>query len=99
MQSGLISIGIFLVIQLVAAVWWASAMNTKMSFILKQTSNTQSMFDSHVAHDSATYSTKSEVAQAIASNEKDVSVALAYSSKEILAIWKQIDSLKAKIGI
>lgn len=34
MIQALISIGIFLILQLVGAVWWASSMNTKMMFMV-----------------------------------------------------------------
>lgn len=99
MINGLITIGLFLVVQLIAAIAWASAMNTKMSFMLE--------FAKEFVKAKDTYSTKAEVATALVVVEKntsmaltiaqkEVAIALAASEKELKAMWSRIDTLSNK---
>lgn len=97
MVNGLISIGIFLVIQLVAAVWWASSISTKMGFVLESIKSTKNMFDGHVINCLSTFSTKEEVHIALVSHEKEVASALSLANKELSAMWKQIDKMNGNI--
>lgn len=98
MLTGLISIGIFLAIQLVTTVWWASAINTKMDFVINSTAGLRKNLDEHVSHDLNTFSTKHEVSQALTAHEKEVAVALGFANKEVSAMWKRIDTLGLKQG-
>lgn len=83
--SALISIGVFLALQLIAAVWWAATINTKMDFMIV---SSKSLTDLEVKFGEASskYSTKEEVA-----------VALTMANKDIAALWKQIDLIKAVV--
>lgn len=84
MNNGLITIGIFLIVQLVAAVWWASAMNTKMNFMLNIGKDMKAI-ELAFLEAQARYSTKEEVART-----------LAIADKQFEAMWKQIDILKIR---
>ena len=84
-----VALGIFLLGQLLGAVAWAAAINTKMNFMI-----TASM-EFHKARE--TYSTKEEVSKAFVVSEKNLAVALDTADKNIAAMWKQIDALKARI--
>jgi archaellum component FlaG (FlaF/FlaG flagellin family) len=97
MVSGLISIGIFLVAQLIISIWWAATMNTKMDFLVTSTKDTKHSLETHIMNDLATFSTKKEVEMSLTSHEKQVAVALAIADKEVSAIWKQIDILKSNL--
>lgn len=91
--GALVTIGIFMVGQLVAAVWWASAISTKMDFVITTTNVTSRGLQEHTASDLATFSTKTEVAQALVNQEKELATALGFANKELSAMWKQIDKL------
>lgn len=93
MVSGLITIGIFLVVQLVAAVWWASSINTKMNFMIQTASIALKDLNSHVVHDLETFHTKVEAAAAFVISQKDIATAFSIADKQIQAIWKKLDLL------
>lgn len=92
MINGLITIGIFLIIQLVAAVWWSATISTKMDFVISSTSGVKKNLEDHVVADQHTFSTKAEVTQALIAHEKEVATALGFANKELTAMWKRIDS-------
>jgi hypothetical protein len=84
--GGFITIGIFLLVQLVAAIWWASSISTKMSFVLDRMSNLDG------------FSTKAELAQALAAHDKEMTTALAFANKELATMWKKFDTLNDRIA-
>lgn len=93
--GAILTLGIFLVLQLIGAVAWASAMNTKMDFMLsyaKEVKNLEQKFTDATNK----FSTKEEVAAALLSQEKALNLALGLADREREAIWKQVDLLKSK---
>lgn len=95
MVNALISIGIFLVLQLVAAVWWAATMNTKMDFMILASKDVNELHK-EFGEAANKYSTKAEVQDALAIAKAEIGSALAIANKEVLAMWKQIDLIKSK---
>ena len=88
MITGIITISIFLVVQLIAAVYWAGTINTKMDFMVEA---------SKVYKDiPLIYSTKAEVQTALSVADKNIVAALTIANRDITAMWKQIDSIKEK---
>lgn len=101
MIAGFVAIGIFLVGQLIAAiigmmkaVAWAATVDTKLSFMLRNTESFMGMKDK--------FSTKEEVAVALTVVEKNNALALsvvqkeaaitqAAIDKELKAMWLRID--------
>ena len=96
MVNGLISIGIFLVIQLVAAVWWASAMNTKMNYVIHEMKGVRGI-EREILTILEKYSTKAEVATALIVQEKELVTARAIIEKEMIALWKKVDAIAEAI--
>lgn len=89
-DGALVSLGIFLVLQLIGAVAWASAINTKMDFML--------LAAREFSKEKSAYSTKEEVNTALALANKNVEIALSSANKELVAIWKQIDIIRGIRG-
>lgn len=85
-----------MVLQLVAAVWWAATITTKMNFVLDATVGTRKNLDEHVIHDLATFSTKADLIQAITTHEKEIASSLILANRDIAAMWKKIDAIIAK---
>lgn len=97
MIGGIISIGIFLVIQLIGAVAWAAAINVKMSFMLKHAetfSNSKETFSTKTEVATALVVVEKNTALALSVVQKETAIALASATKELEAMWRQIDGLK-----
>lgn len=97
MVSGIISIGIFLILQLIGAVAWASAINVKMSFMLKHAetfSNSKDTFSTKAEVATALVVVEKNTALAVSIVQKETAIALSSANKELEAMWKQIDILK-----
>lgn len=91
LSTGFITgLALFLFAQLLGAVAWASAMNTKMDFMLKAMTQVQTQ----ISTAAGIYSTKAEVSQALIAHEKEVATANAFMQKELAAMWKRIDNLQ-----
>lgn len=93
MNTGLITIGIFLIVQLIAAVYWAGVQNTKMDFVINSVRDMKGL-EAKFSDAIAKFSTKEEVATALSAQEKTLALALALADRERDAVWKQIDLLK-----
>lgn len=88
MTSEVITLGIFLIAQLIAAVAWAATINTKMDFMISSAKEFAEAKDK--------YSTKEEVTRALAISDKAIALALSASEKQLAAMWKRLDELKVK---
>src|SRR3990167_10014754 len=93
LATPLIALGIFLVGQLIAAVAWASAINTKMNFMLDIGKDMKNL-EKNFTEAQVKYSTKDEVAKALHDTRRETALTIASAEKEIQAIWKRIDELK-----
>lgn len=78
-----------MVSQLIIAVWWASSINTKMAMMLVLAQDF-----GKINNTLKEYSTKVEVATALATAEREMATALGFANKELAAMWKRIDSIK-----
>ena len=98
MVNVLITIGIFLIIQTLAAVWWAATISTKMDFVIETSKGTKKELEDHAAFDLATFATKIEISQSLMAHQREDTVSHAMIEREMVAIWKKIDSLTVNGG-
>lgn len=86
MENALLGLCVFLVAQLIGAIWWAATINTKMDFMIISTKGFAEM--------PLIYSTKIEVSTALATADKNLALALSVADRNIATIQKQLDELR-----
>lgn len=87
--GGCITLVIFLVGQLVAAVIWGARIDTKMDYMISSHDDFKKLKED--------LSTKTEVAMALSSTEKQTAVALAFVNKETTTMWGRVDDLNKRV--